>query len=40
MVAAMKNGSDLRAGAVACVREVKNPIAVARQVLEHGQMFC
>lgn len=37
MDAALMNGSDLRAGAVACVREVKNPIAVARQVLEHGQ---
>ena len=37
MDAALMNGSDLRAGAVACVREVKNPISVARKVLDHGQ---
>ena len=37
MDAALMNGSDLRAGAVACVSEVKNPISLARQVLEHGQ---
>ncbi|MEO0988161.1 MAG: isoaspartyl peptidase/L-asparaginase family protein [Cyanobacteria bacterium J06639_14] len=37
MDAALMNGLDLRAGAVACVSEVKNPISLARQVLEHGQ---
>jgi L-asparaginase / beta-aspartyl-peptidase len=37
MDAALMNGSDLRAGAVACVRHIKNPIALARRVLEHGE---
>ena len=37
MDAALMNGFDLRAGAVACVSEVKNPISVARKVLDHGQ---
>lgn len=37
MDAALMNGRDLRAGSVACVRDVKNPIAAARQVLDHGQ---
>jgi beta-aspartyl-peptidase (threonine type) len=37
MDAALMNGSDLRAGAVACVRNIKNPIALARRVLEHGE---
>lgn len=36
MDAALMNGSDLRAGAVACVKNIKNPIALARQVLEQG----
>lgn len=37
MDAALMNGPDLRAGAVACVSQVKNPISLARHVLEHGQ---
>lgn len=37
MDAALMNGVDLRAGSVACVSQVKNPISVARQVLDHGQ---
>jgi L-asparaginase / beta-aspartyl-peptidase len=37
MDAALMNGRDLRAGAVACVKNVKNPIALARRVLEHGE---
>ncbi|NEQ54897.1 MAG: isoaspartyl peptidase/L-asparaginase [Leptolyngbya sp. SIO3F4] len=37
MDAALMNGSDLRAGAVACVSQIKNPISLARQVLDHGQ---
>ena len=36
MDAALMNGSDLKAGAVACVKHVKNPISLARQVLEQG----
>jgi beta-aspartyl-peptidase (threonine type) len=36
MDAALMNGSDLRAGAVACVKQIKNPIALARRVLEQG----
>ncbi|NJM98697.1 MAG: isoaspartyl peptidase/L-asparaginase [Phormidesmis sp. RL_2_1] len=36
MDAALMNGSDLRAGAVTCVKNVKNPISLARQVLEQG----
>jgi L-asparaginase / beta-aspartyl-peptidase len=37
MDAALMNGSDLRAGAVACVKQIKNPIALARRVLDHGE---
>lgn len=37
MDAALMNGADLRAGAVACVSEIKNPISLARRVLDHGQ---
>jgi L-asparaginase / beta-aspartyl-peptidase len=36
MDAALMNGSDLRAGAVTCVTNIKNPISLARQVLEQG----
>jgi L-asparaginase / beta-aspartyl-peptidase len=36
MDAALMNGSDLRAGAVACVKQIKNPISLARCVLEQG----
>ncbi len=36
MDAALMNGSDLKAGGVTCVKQVKNPIALARQVLEQG----
>jgi L-asparaginase / beta-aspartyl-peptidase len=36
MDAALMNGSDLRAGAVACISQIKNPIALARKVLEQG----
>jgi L-asparaginase / beta-aspartyl-peptidase len=36
MDAALMNGSDLRAGAVACVKQIKNPISLARRVLEQG----
>ncbi len=35
--AALMDGRDLRAGAVAGVRNIKNPIALARRVLEHGE---
>jgi L-asparaginase / beta-aspartyl-peptidase len=37
MDAALMNGSDLRAGAVACIKGIKNPIALARRVLEQGE---
>jgi L-asparaginase / beta-aspartyl-peptidase len=37
MDAALMNGTDLRAGAVACVRNIKNPISLARQVLDRGE---
>jgi L-asparaginase / beta-aspartyl-peptidase len=37
MDAALMNGSDLRAGAVACVKQIKNPISLARQVLDRGE---
>lgn len=37
MDAALMSGSDLRAGAVACISQVKNPVALARRVLEQGQ---
>lgn len=36
MDAALMNGLDLRAGAVTCVKNIKNPISLARQVLEQG----
>ncbi len=36
MDAALMDGRDLRAGAVACIKNIKNPIALARQVLEQG----
>ncbi len=36
MDAALMSGSDLKAGAVTCVKNVKNPISLARQVLEQG----
>lgn len=32
--AIMMNGATLKSGAIACVRKVKNPIAVARRVME------
>jgi L-asparaginase / beta-aspartyl-peptidase len=37
MDAALMNGSDLQAGAVAGIRNIKNPIALARLVLERGE---
>lgn len=37
MDAAIMNGADLRAGAAACVSQVKNPISLARRILDHGQ---
>lgn len=37
MDAALMDGKGLRAGAVACIKTVKNPIALARRVLEHGE---
>lgn len=36
MDAALMNGQDLRAGGVACVPSIKNPIALARLVMEQG----
>lgn len=36
MDASLMNGADLRAGAVAGVQNVKNPIALARRVMEHS----
>lgn len=36
MDAALMSGRNLKAGAVACVEQVKNPIALARRVLEQG----
>ncbi len=36
MDAAIMNGRDLKAGAVTCVKTIKNPISLARQVLEQG----
>ncbi|MEL7352975.1 MAG: isoaspartyl peptidase/L-asparaginase family protein [Cyanobacteria bacterium P01_A01_bin.116] len=36
MDAALMNGSDLNAGAVTCVKNIKNPISLARKVLEQG----
>jgi L-asparaginase / beta-aspartyl-peptidase len=37
MDAALMDGSNLQAGAVACLRNIKNPISLARRVLEHGE---
>jgi L-asparaginase / beta-aspartyl-peptidase len=37
MDAAIMNGSDLSAGAVASIKGIKNPISLARQVLEHSE---
>jgi L-asparaginase / beta-aspartyl-peptidase len=37
MDAALMNGSDLQAGAVAGIRNIKNPISLARLVLERGE---
>ncbi len=34
--AAIMDGRDLRAGAIAAVHHIKNPIALARQILEHS----
>ncbi|EDX87455.1 Asparaginase superfamily [Synechococcus sp. PCC 7335] len=36
MDAALMNGEDLKAGAVTCVKQIKNPISLARQVLDQG----
>jgi beta-aspartyl-peptidase (threonine type) len=36
MDAALMNGNDLRAGAVTCISQIKNPISLARLVLEQG----
>lgn len=36
MDASLMNGSDLRAGAVAGVQNVKNPIGLARRVMDHS----
>src|SRR5271169_6223885 len=35
--AAIMDGSDLRAGAVCCLTRIKNPIELARAVMEHSQ---
>lgn len=37
MDAALMNGQGLQAGAVACVSNIKNPISLARRVLDHGE---
>ena len=37
MDAAVMDGHDLRAGGVACVKNIKNPIALARRVLEQSE---
>jgi L-asparaginase / beta-aspartyl-peptidase len=37
MDAALMSGSDLAAGAVACIGNIKNPISLARQVLDRGE---
>ncbi len=36
MDASLMNGSDLRAGAIASVQNVKNPISLARRVMDHS----
>lgn len=36
MDAALMNGADLMAGGVTCVKNIKNPIALARKVLDQG----
>ncbi|MEL6352635.1 MAG: isoaspartyl peptidase/L-asparaginase family protein [Cyanobacteria bacterium J06627_28] len=36
MDAALMSGVDLRAGAITCVKNIKNPISLARKVLEQG----
>jgi len=36
MDAALMNGADLMAGGVTCVKHVKNPISLARKVMEQG----
>jgi L-asparaginase / beta-aspartyl-peptidase len=36
MDAALMNGQDLRAGGVTCIKQVKNPIVLARKVLDQG----
>jgi L-asparaginase / beta-aspartyl-peptidase len=37
MDAALMSGSDLAAGAVACISNIKNPISLARLVLDRGE---
>jgi L-asparaginase / beta-aspartyl-peptidase len=37
MDAALMDGRGLQAGAVACLKQVKNPIGLARRVLDHGE---
>jgi beta-aspartyl-peptidase (threonine type) len=37
MDASVMDGTDLRAGAVACVREVQSPVRLARALLERGR---
>jgi len=37
MDAALMDGRNLQAGAVAGIRNIKNPISLARRVLEHGE---
>lgn len=37
MDASLMNGSDLRAGAVAGVQNVKNPVTLARRVMDHSK---
>jgi L-asparaginase / beta-aspartyl-peptidase len=37
MDAALMRGSDLAAGAVACIGNIKNPISLARRVLDRGE---
>jgi L-asparaginase / beta-aspartyl-peptidase len=37
MDAALMDGRGLQAGGVTCLKQVKNPIALARRVLDHGE---